>query len=417
MRFSARRVVVTGVGLVTPVGVGTEETWQALLAGTNGIRTITNFDASEYPVRIAGEVPGFDPLRWINRKEIKKMDRFIHLAVGAAHLALEHAGLPIPVPDPDRTGVIIGVGMGGLQTLEEAVDVIRTKGPSRVSPFTIPKLIINLAPGHVSMMIGARGPNLSSVSACATGAHSVGDAARLIAMGDADVMIAGGAEATVTGLGIAGFAAMRALSTRNDEPHRASRPFDLERDGFVSAEGAGVLVLELLEHAKARGAHILAEIAGYGQSSDAHHMTMPDPDGAGAQAAMRNALRDADLEPGDIAYLNAHGTSTPVNDRIETLAIKHVFGDHARRMPISSTKSMTGHMLGAAGAVEAAVCALAIERGVIPPTINLEVPDPDCDLDYVPGQARELPVGAAISNSFGFGGTNACLVLRRFAGK
>ncbi len=417
MRTSSRRVVVTGVGLLTPVGIGTEANWQALIAGESGIGPITNFDATDYPVRIAGEVPDFDPLRWIGRKEAKKMDRFIHFAMAATHLALEHAGLPLQVPEPDRTGVVIGVGMGGLQTLEEAVDVIREKGPSRVSPFTIPKLIINMAPGHVSMLTGARGPNLSSVSACATGAHSVGDAARLIAMGDADVMIAGGSEATVTALGIAGFAAMKALSTRNDEPQRASRPFDADRDGFVSAEGAAVLILELLEHAVARGARILCEVAGYGQSSDAHHMTMPDPDGAGAAAAMRNALADAEMSPEAIDYVNAHGTSTPTNDRIETLALKHVFGEHARRLAVSSTKSMTGHMLGAAGAVEAAICALAIERGVVPPTINLDTPGEGCDLDYVPHTARELRVGATLSNSFGFGGTNACLVLRRFAGK
>lgn len=417
MRTSSRRVVVTGVGLLTPVGIGTEVNWQALIAGESGIGPITNFDAADYPVRIAGEVPDFDALRWISRKEAKKMDRFIHFAMAATHLALEDAGLPLQVPEPDRTGVIIGVGMGGLQTLEDAVDVIRQKGPGRVSPFTIPKLIINMAPGHVSMLTGARGPNLSSVSACATGAHSVGDAARLIAMGDADVMIAGGSEATVTALGIAGFAAMKALSTRNDDPEAASRPFDADRDGFVSAEGAGVLILELLEHAVARGARILCEVSGYGQSSDAHHMTMPDPDGAGAAAAMRNALADAELSPDAIAYVNAHGTSTPTNDRIETLALKHVFGDHARRLAVSSTKSMTGHMLGAAGAVEAAICALAIERGVVPPTINLDTPGEGCDLDYVPHTARELRVDAALSNSFGFGGTNACLVLRRFAGK
>ncbi len=417
MRTSSRRVVVTGVGLLTPVGIGTEANWQALIAGESGIGPITNFDATDYPVRIAGEVPDFDPLRWIGRKEAKKMDRFIHFAMAATHLALEHAGLPLQVPEPDRTGVVIGVGMGGLQTLEEAVDVIREKGPSRVSPFTIPKLIINMAPGHVSMLTGARGPNLSSVSACATGAHSVGDAARLIAMGDADVMIAGGSEATVTALGIAGFAAMKALSTRNDDPQRASRPFDADRDGFVSAEGAAVLILELLEHAVARGARILCEVAGYGQSSDAHHMTMPDPDGAGAAAAMRNALADAEMSPEAIDYVNAHGTSTPTNDRIETLALKHVFGEHARRLAVSSTKSMTGHMLGAAGAVEAAICALAIERGVVPPTINLDTPGEGCDLDYVPHTARDLRVDAALSNSFGFGGTNACLVLRRFAGK
>jgi len=410
MRAFERRVVVTGIGLVTPVGVGTDATWTALLAGQSGIGPITRFDATEYPVRIAGEVKGFDPEQFIERKEARKMDRFIQFAIAASRMAAEDAGL-LPLADPERTGVLIGVGLGGLETLEEGFEVVTTKGPRRVSPFTIPKLIANMAPGHVSMMFNARGPNLSSVSACATGAHSIGDAARLIAMDDADVMFAGGAEATITRLGIAGFAAMRALSTRNDEPERASRPFDKDRDGFVCAEGAGVLILEERSFALARGARIYAEILGYGQSSDAFHMTRPPPEGEGAQRAMRLALRDAGRPPEAVDYINAHGTSTPHGDEIESVAIRRVFGAHADRLVVSSTKSMTGHMLGAAGAVEAGVCALAMHHSVVPPTINLDQPDADCDLDYVPGKAREMAVEMALSNSFGFGGTNVSLVL------
>jgi 3-oxoacyl-[acyl-carrier-protein] synthase II len=410
MRAFERRVVVTGIGLVTPVGVGTEANWSALIAGQSGIGPITRFDATDYPVRIAGEVKGFEPEAYMERKEARKMDRFIQFAIAASRMAADDSGV-LASADPERVGVLIGVGLGGLETLEEGFEVVSTKGPRRVSPFTIPKLIANLAPGHVSMMFNAKGPNLSSVSACATGAHSVGDAARLIAMDDADVMFAGGAEATITRLGIAGFAAMRALSTRNDEPERASRPFDIGRDGFVSAEGAGVLMLEERSHALARGARIYAEILGYGQSSDAFHMTRPPPDGEGAQRAMRLALRDAGLAPEAVNYINAHGTSTPHGDEIESLAIRKVFGEHADRLVVSSTKSMTGHLLGAAGAVEAALCALAIQRGIVPPTINLEQPDPDCDLDYVPNIAREVPVSVALSNSFGFGGTNVSLVL------
>ncbi|MEZ4474986.1 MAG: beta-ketoacyl-ACP synthase II [bacterium] len=410
MRAFERRVVVTGIGLVTPVGIGTEETWSALMAGKSGIGPITRFDATEYPARIAGEVSDFDPERFIDRRDARKMDRFIQFAVAAADMAARDAGI-LPLADPDRVGVLVGVGLGGLETLEEGFEVVTTKGPRRVSPFTIPKLIGNMAPGHISMITGARGPNLSSVSACATGAHSIGDAARLIAMDDADVMIAGGAEATITRLGIAGFAAMKALSTRNDEPERASRPFDQGRDGFVSAEGAGVVILEELEHARARGAHIYCEILGYGQSADAFHMTRPSPEGDGAQAAMRNALRDAGLAPEAVTYINAHGTSTPHGDNIEILAIRKVFGEHADRLMVSSTKSMTGHMLGAAGAVELAVCALAVARGQVPPTINLEDPDPECNVDLVPGEGRTVPVPVALSNSFGFGGTNVCLIV------
>ncbi len=417
MRSLSRRVVVTGLGLITPLGLGTETNWQALLAARSGIRTIASFDTTGHEVRIAGEVRDFDPIEHFGRKDAKKMDRFIHFALVAARMAAQDAGLPCPLPEAmgDRTGVLVGSGLGGLGTLEESIDILRTKGPQRLSPFTIPRMIANLAPGHISIAFGARGPNYSAVSACASGAHSVAEAARAIALGDADVMFAGGSEATITPLGIAGFAAMKALSTRNDAPERASRPFDAQRDGFVAAEGAAVLILEALEHAMARGANILAEIAGYGASSDAHHITAPDPEGRGARAAMRNALNDAACNPEDVAYINAHGTSTPFNDAIETRAISAVFGDHARKLWIGSTKGCTGHMLGAAGAVEAAYCALVVSRGEVPPTANLEHPDPECDLDYIPGDARRGRIDVALSNSFGFGGTNVSLVLRRFA--
>ncbi len=415
MRRLPRRVVVTGLGLVTPLGVGTPANWSALLAARSGIGPITAFDTAGHDVRIAGQVPDFDLSPYIGRKDSKKMDPFIQHAVVAARLAGDDAGLPCPLPEAlgERTGVLIGSGLGGLHTLEESLETLRTKGPGRLSPFTIPRLITNLAPGHVSILYGAFGPNLSAVSACATGAHAIGDAARLIGLGEADVMFAGGTEATITPLGIGGFAAMKALSTRNDVPTRASRPFDLERDGFVAAEGAGVLVLEALEHAEARGARILAELVGYGASSDAHHITAPDPEGGGARRAMQKALDDAELPPDAVDYVNAHGTSTPFTDAIETLALKAVFGEHARRLWISSTKGCTGHMLGAAGAVEAAYTTLALVYGEVPPTANLEHPDPACDLDYVPGDARRKPLRVALSNSFGFGGTNACLVLRR----
>jgi 3-oxoacyl-[acyl-carrier-protein] synthase II len=404
--------VITGIGIVSPVGIGTEESFAGLLAAKSGIGKISLFDASGYPVRIAGEVPGFEPERWFSSKDARKLDRYEQFAVVAAREAMADAGLDRDSLDGDRTGVLIGSGLGGLESLQAAADVIREKGPQRVSPFTIPKIIANLAAGLVSIEFGARGPNLACVSACATGAHSLGDAARLIAMGDADAMIAGGAEATIGPICLASFAAMKALSSRNDEPERASRPFDRERDGFVAAEGAAVLVLELYEKARARGARIYAELSGYGQSADAHHITSPDPDGRGAALAMQHALDDAQLAPGDVQYLNAHGTSTPYNDAIETRAIKTVFGPHASQLWISSTKSCTGHMLGAAGAFEAAVTALAIHRGQVPPTANLETPDPECDLDYVPGKSRKREISAALSNSFGFGGTNVCLALR-----
>ncbi len=410
-----RRVVVTGIGLVSPVATGTRETWEGLLAGRSGVGAITHFDASEYASQIAGEVGDFDPLVWLGRKDSKKMDRFIHLAVGASMLALEDARVPVPVPNADRTGVLIGAGMGGLGTLFEAQNILVTRGPRRVSPFTIPRLIPNMAPGQVSILTGARGPNLCSVSACATGAHSIGDAARLIARGDVDVMLAGGTEAAVTELGVAGFAAMKALSKRNDDPESASRPFDAERDGFVCAEGAATLVLETLEGAQARDARIYAEIRGYGQSSDAHHMTLPAQKGEGAQRAMRAALADAELDPESVRYINAHGTSTPGGDEAEVQAIRAVFGAHADSLWVSSTKSMTGHTLGAAGAIESAVCALAIHEGRVPPTINLTKADPACDLDFVSDGAREGAVEVAMNNSFGFGGTNACLIFGRAA--
>jgi len=408
-------VVVTGIGLVSPVATGTRETWEGLLAGRSGVGAITHFDASEYASQIAGEVGDFDPLVWLGRKDSKKMDRFIHLAVGASMLALEDARVPVPVPNADRTGVLIGAGMGGLGTLFEAQNILVTRGPRRVSPFTIPRLIPNMAPGQVSILTGARGPNLCSVSACATGAHSIGDAARLIARGDVDVMLAGGTEAAVTELGVAGFAAMKALSKRNDDPESASRPFDAERDGFVCAEGAATLVLETLEGAQARDARIYAEIRGYGQSSDAHHMTLPAQKGEGAQRAMRAALADAELDPESVRYINAHGTSTPGGDEAEVQAIRAVFGAHADSLWVSSTKSMTGHTLGAAGAIESAVCALAIHEGRVPPTINLTKADPACDLDFVSDGAREGAVEVAMNNSFGFGGTNACLIFGRAA--
>ena len=416
MRRLSRRVVVTGLGLVTPLGLGAPANWSALLAARSGIGPITAFDTTGFDVRIAGQVPDFDLAPFIGRKDAKKMDRFIHHALVAARLAGDDAGLSCPLPEAlgERTGVLVGSGLGGLQTIEESIEILRTKGPSRLSPFTIPRLITNLAPGHISILYNALGPNLSAVSACATGAHAVGDAARLIALGEMDVMFAGGAEATITPLGIGGFAAMKALSTRNDSPGDASRPFDAERDGFVAAEGAGVLILEALDHARARGARIYAELLGYGASSDAHHITAPDPEGRGARRAMKAALEDAGVAPEDVDYVNAHGTSTPFNDTIETFALKQVFGDHARQLWISSTKGCTGHMLGAAGAVEAAYTALALATGEVPPTANLEHPDPACDLDYVPREARRRPLNVAISNSFGFGGTNACLVFRRF---
>jgi 3-oxoacyl-[acyl-carrier-protein] synthase II len=412
--LSARRVVVTGIGLVTPLGIGLEKTWKALCAGESGIARITRFDPTDYPTQIAGEVKDFDPAAFIEKKEIKKMDLFIHFAVGAAQLAAEDAGLKVTSENAERVGVYIGSGIGGLSSIETYHKVLQDKGPDRVSPFFIPMTIINLASGQVAIRLGARGPNSCAVTACATGNNCIGDAFRLIQRGDADVMVAGGAEAAVTPLGVAGFGAARALSRRNDEPTRASRPFDRDRDGFVLGEGAGVLVLEELEVATRRGARIYAEIVGYGMTADAYHITAPPDNGEGAVRCMELVIRDAGVAKEDIGYINAHGTST-FADKVETMAIKQVFGERAYRIPVSSTKSMTGHLLGAAGGIEAAFSVLAIHRGLLPPTINLEHPDPECDLDYVPGRARETSVHVVLSNSFGFGGVNACLLFKKLA--
>jgi 3-oxoacyl-[acyl-carrier-protein] synthase II len=419
---SLRRVVVTGLGALTPLGNSAEEFWAGLTQARSGIGPITRFDAHEkdgsgayrYPTRIAGEIRNFDPLRFVDRKEARRLDAYLQYAIAASALAVEHAALAPDKVDATRFGVLIGSGIGGIATLLEGERVRVEKGPERVSPFVIPMLIINMASGLVSMRFGAKGPNSSVVTACATGNHAIGDAFRIIQRGDADVMIAGGAEAIIVPLTIAGFCAMKAMSTRNDEPERASRPFEADRDGFVPSEGAGILVVEALEHARRRDARIYGEIVGYGMTSDAHHMTAPDPEGDGAYRAMRAALRDADVEPDRVGYINAHGTSTPYNDKFETVAIKRLFGDHARRLAVSSTKSMTGHLLGAAGGVEAIATVLALHHGVLPPTINYDTPDPDCDLDYVPNQARKQPVEVALSNAFGFGGTNATLVFRAF---
>jgi len=412
------RVVVTGLGLVTSIGNTVEDTWSALRAGRSGGAPITQFDAhEEFPVRFACEVKDFDPAAYLDRKEARRADRFAQFAIVASEQALaqsgllEHAGL-----DRDRVGVIIGSGIGGIGSFEAQARVMFERGPGRVSPFFIPMFILDIASGLVSMRHGLRGPNYATVSACASSAHAIGDAMRVLQRGEADAMIAGGAEATVTPMTMAGFAAMHALSTRNDSPETASRPFDATRDGFVLGEGAGVLILETLAGARARGATVLGEVSGFGQTADAHHLTAPAPGGAGAQLAMRAALDDAGLAPEDIEYVNAHGTSTPANDLNETLAIKAVFGDHARRLVVGSTKSMTGHTLGAAGGVEAVICALVCQSGLIPPTINFTEADPECDLDYAHDGLRELPVSAALSNSFGFGGHNACVVVRRWDG-
>jgi 3-oxoacyl-[acyl-carrier-protein] synthase II len=409
-----RRVVVTGVGAVTPVGNTAEEFWAALIQGKSGIGPVTRFDASPLPTRIAGELKGFDPLRYIDKKDDRKLDPFLKYAIACAAMAVEDAGLNVERVDRTRFGVLVGSGIGGITTLLETHKVLLEKGPDRVSPFFIPMLIINMASGLISMRFGARGPNSSVVTACATGNHAIGDAMRIIQRNDADVMIAGGSEAIILPLTFAGFCQMKAMSTRNDDPGRASRPFDAARDGFVCGEGGGLLVLESLDHALARDARIYAEVVGYGMTGDAHHMTAPDPEADGAARAMSLALRDAGVEPTSVGYINAHGTSTLYNDKSETMAIKRVFGDHARKLAVSSTKSMTGHLLGAAGGIEAIATAFAIHHGILPPTINYETPDPDCDLDYVPNQARKQDVEIALSNAFGFGGTNATLVLRKY---
>ena len=408
-----RRVVVTGIGMISPLGVGNEATWQGLVEGRSGIGPITKFDASAYSARIAGEVLDFNPEQWIEKKEVKKSDTFIHYAIGAAQIAVDDAKLDTKAMDPDRLGVIIGSGIGGLPLIEEMHRKLLERGPTRISPFFIPGLIVNLATGQISIRFNARGPSSAPATACATGAHAIGDAFRIIQRDEADVMFAGGSEAVVTPLAVGGFAAMRALSTRNDDPQHASRPWDRDRDGFVMGEGAGVLILEEREHALARGASIYCELKGYGMTSDAYHITSPSEDGEGMARVMKRALKDAKLEPKDIQYINAHGTSTPVGDKIETKAIKTVFGEGAYNVAISSTKSMTGHLLGAAGGLESAIAAMTVRTGIIPPTINYENPDPECDLDYVPNKARQVDVTNVLSNSFGFGGTNATLIFSK----
>ena len=411
-----RRVVVTGIGLVSALGIGTKETWAGLLAGQSGVTRITRFDVSGYATQIAAEVKGFDPLAFIEKKEIKKMDLFIQYAIAAAQFAMDDSGLQITETNAPNIGVYIGSGIGGFITIEREHEALLNGGPRKVSPFFIPSAIINLASGQVSIRFGAKGPNSATCTACSASAHAIGDAYEIIKRCDADAMIAGGSEAAICAMSVGGFGQLRALSTRNDEPARASRPFDKDRDGFIIGEGAGVLILEELEHARRRGAAIYAEIVGYGMSSDAYHMTAPSEDGDGARRVMAMAVRKAGVAPSDVDYINAHGTSTPYNDKLETLAIRNCFGEHAERLAISSTKSMTGHLLGGAGGLEAGITALAVYHQVAPPTINLDDPDPECDLDYVPHQSRQMPIRYALSNSFGFGGTNAALLFKRFEG-
>jgi len=417
-----RRVVVTGLGALTPLGNTAEEFWAGLVQGRSGIGPITKFDAHakdahgayRYPTRIAGEIRNFDPLNFVDKKEARRLDPYLQYAVASSVMAVQDAGFDLAKIDGARFGVIVGSGIGGITTLLDGEHILQEKGPERVSPFLIPMLIVNMASGLISMRFGAKGPNTSVVTACATGNHAIGDAFKVIERGDADLMIAGGAEAIIVPLTMAGFCAMKAMTNRNDDPPRASRPFEADRDGFVPSEGAGIVVLEALEHARRRDARIYAEIVGYGASADAHHMTAPDPDGDGALRAMAGAMRDAGLEPTAIGYINAHGTSTPYNDKFETIAIKRLFGEHAGRLAVSSTKSMTGHLLGAAGGVEAITTALALHHGILPPTINYEKPDPECDLDYIPNQARKQDVDFALSNAFGFGGTNATLAFKKY---
>jgi 3-oxoacyl-[acyl-carrier-protein] synthase II len=407
----SRRVVVTGIGLISPLGVGTDATWQGLVAGRSGVAPITRFDTSGYSSRIAAEVKGFNPDQWIEGKEQKKFDLFVHYSVAATDMALAESGLEINEANADRVGVVVGSGIGGLPMIERIHEVLLEKGPRRVSPFFIPGTIINMCSGVISIRTGAKGPNSATCTACSTSAHAIGDAALYIRHGYADAIIAGGSEAVIGPMALAGFASMRALSTRNDEPERASRPWDKDRDGFVIGEGAGILILEELEHARRRDAPILAEVLGFGMSSDAYHISAPAEDADGAIRVMQAALKDAGLEPDQVDYINAHGTSTPLGDQVETLAVKKVFGDHAGKVMVSSTKSMTGHLLGAAGALETGISVLAVANGAVPPTINLDQPDPENDLDYVPHTAREHEVQVALSNSFGFGGTNACLIV------
>ncbi|MBP1156046.1 MULTISPECIES: beta-ketoacyl-ACP synthase II [unclassified Paenibacillus] len=408
-----QRVVITGLGVMSSLGRDLETFWASLLAGKSGVSPIESFDVREYPTRIAAEIKDFNPEEYFDKKEARRMDRFVQFAVAASLMALKDSGLNIKEQtDPERVGVYVGSGIGGLSTWEEQHKILLEKGPKRVSPFFIPMMIANMASGQISMMTGAKGPNSTAVTACATGTHSIGDAFKKIQYGDADVMICGGAEATISPTGVAGFCALRAMSTRNDEPEKASRPFDTGRDGFVMGEGAGILILESLEHATQRGARIYGEVIGYGMSGDAHHMTDPDPDGAAR--CMVKAIQDAGIPFEAIDYINAHGTSTPVGDKSETTAVKKAFGDHAYKLAVSSTKSMTGHLLGAAGGVEALICALALKHGTIPPTINLEDQDPECDLDYVPNVPRQADLHVVMSNSFGFGGHNATLILKKF---
>lgn len=411
--MSRRRVVITGLGAISPVGIGVEENWRNILAGRSGIARITHFDATGFPSQIAGEAKGFDPTHYLTEKEARRMDRFIQLGIAASIEAIKDSGLEITDANAERVGTYIGSGIGGVQTIENTTLLLREKGARRVSPFYVPASIINMIAGHVSIMHNLKGPNLAVVTACSTATHAIGEAGRLIEYGDADVMVAGGAEAAITPTSMAGFGNAKALSGRNDDPQAASRPWDAERDGFVLGEGAGVVVLEELEHARKRGAKIYSELIGFGMSADAYHMTSPPEGGEGAARCMRNALRNAGAAPSDVQYVNAHGTSTELGDLAETLALKGAFGDHARRLAVSSTKSMTGHLLGAAGGIEAVYTALAVRDQTAPPTINLTHPDPKCDLDYVPGSARAMPIEVAISNSFGFGGTNGTLVFRR----
>ncbi|MBT9258453.1 MAG: beta-ketoacyl-ACP synthase II [Clostridiales bacterium] len=409
-------VVVTGLGVVSPLGTGVDRLWENLLAGRSGVGPITRFDTRDFEVRIGAEVKDFNPQDWMDRKEVRRRDRFTQFFTAATQMALQDAGLESKELDPARVGLAVGTGIGGMETLYEQILVLLEKGPQRVSPFLVPMMIANMAAGQVAIDFGFTGPNATYVTACASSAHAVGEGMRMIQLGLADVVIAGGSEAAFVPITIAGFTSMKALSTRNDEPEKASRPFDAQRDGFVLGEGAAVLILERLSFAKARGARIRAELAGYGMTADAYHITQPAPRGAGGAAAMRLAMADAGLGPRDIQYINAHATSTPVGDVAETQAIHDVFGDHARELMVSSTKSMTGHLLGAAGALEAAITVLTLEHQVVPPTINYEVPDPECDLDYVPNRARPAQVEAALTNSFGFGGQNACLVFKRWRG-
>jgi 3-oxoacyl-[acyl-carrier-protein] synthase II len=409
-----RRVVITGIGLVSSLGIGTRATWDGLLAGTSGVDRVTRFDVSAFAAQIAAEVRGFDPLDYVDKKDVKKMDVFIQYAIAASQFAMEDSGLVVTPGNAAQIGVFIGSGIGGFATIEREHSALLDGGPRKISPFFIPATIINLASGQVSIRFGAKGPNLATCTACSASAHALGESFEIIKRGDADAMISGGSEAAITPMSVGGFASLRALSTRNDDPKRASRPFDKDRDGFIIGEGAGVLILEELEHARARGARIYAEMVGYGVSADAHHITAPSEDGDGAVRAMAMALRKAGIEPSAVDYINAHGTSTPYNDKLETMAIKRCFGEHARRIAISSTKSMTGHLLGGAGGLEAGISALAVHQQIAPPTINLDHADAECDLDYVPHVKREMPMTYVLSNSFGFGGTNAALLFRRY---